>query len=336
MLFEFNPYAYVALGINVRSNQVRGVMTYLDATPVATVTREHRLGTGGDVVPLMAEILHELVAASPVPGDRILGAGLAMPGLVDAERGILMESFHWGWKNLPLRELLAERFAFPIYMEEDDNALALGESFFGAGRGISNVICVKAGRGLGAGIIINGTLLRGPDNTAGEIGHILVDPSGPQCYCGNYGCLERMASAGAIVERALKGLKEGAASTLRDTLQDNLERINVPLIAEAANAGDAFACQVMEQTGRYLGIAVATLVNLLNPDLVIIGGGVILAGAPLLDSVRQVVSRRTIAAPGMRVRVMPAQLGVDATAIGAAALVMIQEGILPNRAYHFD
>ncbi|HIC89317.1 MAG TPA: ROK family protein [Anaerolineae bacterium] len=331
MLFEFNPRSYAVIGINIRSAQVLGVLTYLDAIPQVTIARDYDLEAGANVVQLVKDVSRELIAASPVPLERLMGIGLAVPGLIDVERGVVVESRNWGWEELPLREILAQEIDLPIYIEEDDNALALGEGFFGAGRGISNVVCVKVGRGLGAGIIVNGGLFRGPDNAAGEISHILVDPEGPQCYCGNYGCLTRLASAPAIAERAIKGLKQGAVSSLRERVGGDLERITVAMIAEAANAGDPFARQVMEETGRYLGIAIATLVNLLNPDLVIIGGGVILAGAPLLEPIRHVVKLRTHTAPGRRVQIVPAKLGVEAPAIGAATFVMIQEGVLPTQ-----
>ena len=333
MLFEFSPQSYAVIGVNIRSAQVLGVLTYLDASPQVTIARDYDLEAEADVVQLTVEVIRELIAASPVPADRLMGMGIAVPGLIDVERGVVVESRNWGWEELPLREVLAHEFDLPIYIEEDDNALALGEALFGAGRGIPNVVCVKVGRGLGAGIIVNGTLFRGPDNAAGEIAHILVDPEGPQCYCGNYGCLARLVSAPAIAERAVKGLKQGAVSSLQDRAGGDLDRVTVAMIAEAANAGDPFARQVMEQTGRYLGIGIATLVNLLNPDLVIIGGGVILAGAPLLEPIRHVVKLRTFAAPGQRVRIVPAQLGVEAPAIGAATLVMIQQGTLPIRGF---
>jgi N-acetylglucosamine repressor len=331
MLFEFNPRANVIIGVNIRSFQVRGVLCYLDAVPQVTVARDYDLEAGADAVAAVKDVIHELIAASPSPPEKLMGIGLAVPGLIDVSRGVVVQSEHWGWKELPLRDILAAEFEAPIYVEEDDNALALGEGFFGAGRGVSNVVCVKVGRGLGAGIVVNGTLFRGPDNAAGEIAHILVDPEGPQCTCGNYGCLARMISASAITERAVKGLKQGAKSSLTEKAGPELDGLSVAAIAEAANAGDAFAMQVMEETGRYLGIGIATLVNLLNPDLVILGGGVILAGAQLLEPARHVVRLRTFAAPGRRVRIVPAQLGVDAPAIGAATFVMIQQGVLPTQ-----
>jgi glucokinase-like ROK family protein len=332
MLFEFAAQAYAAIGVDIRSSEVTGVLATLDGVPCRTTTRSYLPQTGIDVVPLAVDVIQELITTSPIPPDRLAGVGLAVPGLVNIEQGVVVESVNWGWHDLPLRDQLSERIHLPIYLEEDDNALAIGEGFFGAGRGTPNFVCLKVGRGLGAGIIIGGSLIRGPDNSAGEINHILVDPEGPQCYCGNYGCLGRMVSAAAISERAVKELKQGAASSLLATVQGDLEQITVALIAEAANAGDPFACQMMEQTGRYLGIGVATLVNLLNPDLVIIGGGVILAGAPLLDPIRRVVKLRTTAAAGQRAQIVPAQLGMAAPAIGAAALVMIQQGLLPTNA----
>ena len=333
MLFEFNSRSQVIIGVNIRSAQVLGVLAYLDAKPQVIIARDYDLGGGADVVQLVKDVIRELIAASPLPTGQLMGIGLAVPGLIDVDRGVVVQSENWDWEELPLREILAQDFDAPIYIEEDDNALALGEGFFGAGRGVSNVVCVKIGRGLGAGIVVNGMLFRGPDNTAGEIGHILVDPDGPQCTCGNYGCLVRMISAPAIAERAIKGLKQGAISSLSGRVGDDPEKVNVAMIAQAANAGDAFAHQIMEETGRYLGIGIATLVNLLNPDLVIIGGGVILAGSPLLEPARHVVKLRTFAAPGERVRIVAAQLGVEAPAIGAATLVMTQEGALPTRGF---
>jgi glucokinase-like ROK family protein len=338
MLFEFNPRARAVIGVNIRNAQVLGVLTYLDAEPQVTITRDYKSETGADAVERTIEVIRELIAASPLPMAQILGIGVAVPGIVDVHRGVVVESRNWGWEELPFRDMISQALSqppaavnLPVYIEDDDNSLALGESFFGAGHGLSNVVCVKIGRGLGAGIIVNGALFRGPDNAAGEIEHILIDPEGPQCYCGNFGCLTRLVSASAIVERAVKGLKLGAVSSLWDGVGADLEHMTVAMIAEAANDGDPFACQVMEEIGRYIGIGIATLVNLLNPDLVVIGGGVILAGAPLLEPIRRVVKLRSYAAPGRRVQVVPAQLGVEAAAIGAAAFVMVEEGVLPRQ-----
>lgn len=330
MLFETRTDAYAVIGVNIRTAEVRGVLTQLVAKPMATVVRNYDLDAGADVVQLTAEVIRELISRSPAPAERLLGIGLAVPGLVDVTRGVVVESRNWGWQELPLRAILAQQVRAPIYLEEDDNALALGEGLFGAGRGVPNVICVKVGRGMGAGIIINGQLYRGPDNAAGEVYHMMVDPDGPRCECGNYGCLGRLVTAPAIAERAIKALKQGASSVLRSQVEGDLDHVNVALIANAANSGDAFACQIMMEIGRYLGIGVASLVNLLNPDLVIIGGGVILAGAPLFEQIRQGVAMRALKAPGERVKIVPAQLGVDAPAIGAAALVMIEQGVLPT------
>ena len=209
-----------------------------------------------------------------------MGIGVAVPGLIDVERGVVVESRNWQWADLALRDILAREFDLPIYIEADDKALAVGEAFFGAGRGIANMVCIKVGRGLGAGIIMDRMLVRGSDNMAGEIEHMLVDRDGPLCICGNYGCLTTLVSASAIVERATKGLKLGAVSSLSERAAGQLEQIRVATIAEEAQFGDRYAMQIMEETGRYLGLAIAMLVNLLNPDRVIIGGGVLEAGSP--------------------------------------------------------
>jgi glucokinase-like ROK family protein len=330
MLFKFNPTAYAAIGVNIRSSQVTGVVAYLDGSICLTATRTYRVDSTIQVLSLTNEVIGELIASAPVPPDRLAGIGLAVPGLVDVERGQVIESVNWGWKDLPLRNLLVEKFSLPVCIDEDDNALAIGEGLFGAGRGTSNIVCIKVGRGLGAGIIIGGTLLRGADNTAGEIEHILVAPEGPQCYCGNYGCLTRMASTSAIISQAIRQLKQGAASVLLEMAHGDLDQITVGMIGEAASAGDALATQVIEQAGRYLGIGIAALVSFLNPDMVILGGGVIRAGTPILEPIRRIVRLRTLTTAGQRVQIVPAGLGTEAPAIGAAALVMIQQGLLPS------
>jgi len=333
MLFEFNPSSYGVIGVDIRSAQVLGLVTDLDAQPVVTVTKDYDLESDVDVVALTVQTIRELIDASPFPRDRLMGLGLAVPGLLDVENGVVVESRNWHWSNLPLRDLLAREFDLPVYLEADDKALAVGEVFFGAGQGIPNVICLKIGRGLGAGLVIDGALVRGADNSAGEVAHILVDPDGPRCFCGNYGCLTALVSAPAVTGRAAKGLKLGAVSSLPKAVDGELERITVALIAEAARDGDPFACQIMEETGRYLGIAVAMLVNLLNPDRVIIGGGVIQAGFPLIEPIRRAVKQRALEVAGERVSIVLADLGVEASAVGAATVVMIQEGALPARGF---
>jgi len=333
MLFEFNPRSYGVIGVDIRSAQVLGLVTDLDARPEVIVANDYDPDSDVDVVALTAQTIRELIAASPFPRERLMGIGVAVPGLIDVQRGVVVESRNWNWTNLPLRDLLIGEFDLAIYMEVDDKALAVGEAFFGSGRGIPNTVCIKIGRGLGAGLVMDSVLVRGADNMAGEIEHILVDPEGPRCFCGNYGCLTALVSASAITGRAVKGLKLGAVSSVTEAVGGRLDRITVALIADAARAGDPFARQIMEETGRYLGIAVAMLVNLLNPDRVIIGGGVIQAGSPLIEPIRQVVRQRTYAVPGKRVSIVPADLGVEAPAVGAAAVVMIQEGALPARGF---
>lgn len=327
ILFEFAPSARLVIGVDIWRDQILGVLTDLDAKIQHTVCRDHDAGSTEELIQLVVEVLEDLITAAKPLARPLIGIGVAVPGLVDASQGTVRESRFWGWQDYHLGQILSEKFRLPICVEVDDKALAVGESYFGAGRGIPNVICIKIGRGLGAGFVINGSLLRGPDNTAGELGHMMIDPAGPRCHCGNYGCLTQLVTDSAICERTERGLRLDAISSLRELVNGDLSRITTALVAEAANAGDPFACQVMEETGRYLGIGIATLVDLLNPDLVILGGSVMLAGAPLLTSARHVVQLRAHRAPGRRVRIVPATLGVEAAAIGAATLVMLQEGV---------
>lgn len=333
MLFEFNGQSYGVIGVVVRSSQVLGLVCDLEANTLLERAIDFKPEDDPDVVELIKAIVRELIQDSHVNKDRLMGIGIAVPGLVDVAEGIVVQSESRRWENLPLRDILAEEFELPIYVEADDKALAIGESFFGAGKEVPNAVYIKVGGGLGAGLIIDGALVRGSDNMAGEIGHILIDPEGPRCKCGNYGCLMTLVIFEAIKARAEKNLKLGALSSLTDRVGGDLDRLSVEIIAEEALAGDAFAGQIMRETGRYLGVGIATLVNLLNPDMVIIGGSFIKIGAPWLDVIQEVVRRRTFARPGERVKILPAKMSIEAPAVGAATIVMIQEGALPARGF---
>ena len=151
MLFEFNPRSRAVIGVAVHTTQVLGVLVYLDASRALTVSRDYQPQSGTDVVQLIAEVIRELIARAPVPFDQILGIGVAMPGLVDIEKGVVIELRNWGWQELSVRSILAQQFSLPLYIEEDDNAVALAEASFGAGRGVPNVVVINTGGGLGSG-----------------------------------------------------------------------------------------------------------------------------------------------------------------------------------------
>jgi glucokinase len=218
---------------------------------------------------------------------------------------------------VPLRALLEERLGLPAAVENDANAAALGEAWVGAGRGVADLVYITVSTGVGGGLILGGELYSGVSGTAGEVGHMTVALDGPPCFCGQPGHLEGMASGRAIARAAREAVARGDVSTLRRLPP---EEISARTVAEAARAGDAVALAIYERAGTALGAAVASLVNLLNPSLIILGGGVMQAGDLIMAPLRRAARERAFARPLEAVRLVPAALGEDVGLVGAAAV----------------
>jgi predicted NBD/HSP70 family sugar kinase len=199
--------------------------------------------------------------------------------------------------------------------------MAIGEAMFGAGRGRANFLCVNVGRGIGSGIVIGGQIYGGGTGTAGELGHMTVDPNGPLCPCGNRGCLEVMAAGPAIAASAIRAVTSGVHTSIRQLADGRIDAITAELVSEAAQQGDPLARQLIAEAGRYLGIGIANAVNLLGPEIVVIGGGVARAGEILFDEVRRTVERRAFTTRFAMPAILNSEQGEEASAIGAAGMV---------------
>jgi glucokinase len=251
--------------------------------------------------------------------DRVCGIGVGTPGLVVAETGEVVYAPNVpGWKDLPLGSILEARLGAPVAVENDANAAAIGEHWVGAGRGVRHMICLTLGTGVGGAIILNDQIWRGANGAAGEVGHITVVENGALCGCGAPGCLEAYASAPAIARQAREALQTGRASRLRDLCAGDLDAITSAMVARAAEEGDPAAQEVMHRAGTLLGMAISSLTNLLNPELFVIGGGVINAGDLLFTPIWHEVRRRAYKWSAGILRIVPAALGDDAGIIGAA------------------
>jgi len=264
-------------------------------------------------------ILH--LAADVLQGRKPEAIGVSFGGPVAPSKGITLLSHHVpGWENFPLQEWLFEHFGVPVVVENDANAAAFGEWRYGAGRGTRYLLYVTVSTGIGGGILINGEIYRGADNLAGEIGHMTIDPNGPFCACGKRGCLETFASGPAIARRARELLaafpKEG--TILEKYAATNSQELSAKDISLAARSGDPLAIRVLEEAGRALGFGLAQAVSLLNPERIVLGGGVTKAGEFFLRSVHKTV--RAYAMPSARVELVVAELGDDAPLWGAVAL----------------
>jgi glucokinase-like ROK family protein len=264
---------------------------------------------------------HAYQAVAPSPdGVEVLGVGVGMHGTVDFERGISRFAPHFGLHNWPLRQLLEQRFQRPVLVENGVRTMAWGEHQFGSARGQANCAGINLGTGIGAGIILGGQLYRGEVGVAGEIGHVIVDANGPRCACGNYGCLEAVASGPAIVRRAAALIKQGQRSSLSDLVPD-LEHLTAEILGKAARHGDGLALQVLTEAAVLTGIAIANLANTLGLSYIVVGGSVVRAGEPYLSIVRDTARARVLSYLADTVTVVPGVVE-DAGAMGAAALVL--------------
>lgn len=253
------------------------------------------------------------------------GIGVGAPGWVDYSAGIVNDLTNIpGWHFVPLAKELERESRLPAFVDNDANVMAIGELIHGAGRGFRNFVCLTLGTGVGGAIIIDSDLYRGMSGLAGEIGHMTLDMNGRQCACGAKGCLERYVGNRFIVENAVERLrKRGGEGSIILKLADNkLERITPKLLAEAASHGDEIANEVWRETGRYIGTALAVLVNVLNPECFIIGGGVANAGKVLFNPMQQTMEALAMNEVGKSTPIFQAKLGKDAGIIGAATFAM--------------
>ena len=256
--------------------------------------------------------------------DRVTGVGVGTPGLIPEDSGTVVYAPNVPeWVDLPLQSILRDRLSLPVTIENDANAAAIGEHWVGGAAGKANVVCITLGTGVGGAIILNNEIWRGSNGAGGEIGHMTVVENGRMCGCGAPGCLEAYASATAIAEQARELLRGGRESVLRERTGGNLDRIDAALVAEAASQGDDTARQVMHRSATLLGTAVSSLTNLLNPELIVIGGGVIKAGDLIFDPIGAEVARRAYKWSTGILRIVPAKLGDDAGIIGAARHFML-------------
>lgn len=256
------------------------------------------------------------------PSD-IEGIGFDFPGQVDCKTGVVKLAPNIpGWVNVPIAQMIEDEFHIPTRIDNDVRCAALGELKFGAGRGCENFICITVGTGIGSGIVINGKVVRGATNAAGELGHIKLQMNGgPICGCGDTGCLEAFASGPAIVAMAQEYITGGKSTKFREMAAVEGGEITPYMVAKAAEEGDPVAKRIFEIVGEYIGIGLTSVINLLNPERVIIGGGVAESGELLLGPIRKTIKERAMVVAGNAVEIVPAQLGNSAGVIGASMLI---------------
>ncbi|MDH3496415.1 MAG: ROK family protein [Gemmatimonadota bacterium] len=278
----------------------------------------------GRMVAMVGESLARTRQALGTDRLDIAGVGVGAPGPLDTDRGIVIVAPNLGWRDLPLRDRIADGTGLTATLDNDANCATLGEWWQGAARGGRVVIGLTIGTGIGGGIVLDGQIFHGASDVAAEFGHMTVDVTGRRCKCGNYGCLEAYASGPAIAARAVEDLEAGTPSAIPTYVDGDLTKVTAQTVYQAAHDGDPFALDVVRETARFLGAGIANLVNVLNPDVVVVTGGVTKAGDRLFGPLRIDVARRAFKPAVDACRIVPGTLPGTAGVVGAVAAFKVQ------------
>jgi len=319
----FVPSAHHVIGVDVGTTNITSVLVDLSGKVIFK-----RVMTTGNrdnpsvVIKKIIESINDTMESSNAHKENIIGIGVGMPGLIDVGRGLVVFSPDFCWENVDLLTSLKQAFHTDIIIDNVTRAMAMGERWFGSGRGKDNFFCVNLGYGIGSAIVINDELYHGVTGKSGELGHMIADPSGPQCACGNYGCLEALSSANAISQHARSRIEQGEPSVITAMVGGDLERIEAKTVFDAARSGDALAISVIGKAIDYLGALVASIINFLDPELIILNGGITKAGAVFIDTLRSVVKQYQMRHTGNKTDIIISSMGDNAAAIGAASLII--------------
>ena len=269
--------------------------------------------------------VRELIALEAKKGNKVISVGVGSPGIIKRDKGVVVTSPNFpGWSNVPLKSLIEEAVHLPVFLDNDANAAAFGEKWRGAGRKVNSLICLTMGTGIGGGIILDGNLWHGAHGMGGEIGHMTIDPDGPRCSCGNYGCLEAYSSATGMVRGATEAIKEGKRTILKKLSNGDDRQITAKMIYEAATQGDRLSIAILKKAGSSLGIAIISLINILNPDMIVLTGAVTGAWDLFMPAAYEEIEKRAYSSVMNRTKIVRGKLPGSAGVVGAAGLAWRQ------------
>ncbi len=314
----------LALGIDLGGTKI---LTAVANTAGEMLSRDHsitpaREGQRAVIQSILESVSRALDQAHIVTAD-LAAIGVGAPGLSNPETGILFTSPNLpGWKDVPLRDIMEKELGKRAFLINDANAAAVGELYFGAGRGARNFIYITISTGIGGGIIIDGKIYTGSTGTAGELGHMTINDEGPPCNCGNRGCWETLASGTALARDARHRIEEGSKTSILDYADGDTAKVTAEVIHKAAQGGDNLARELITGTGYYIGVGLANLINIFNPEIIVIGGGLSNIGDMLLEPAFNEARKRAFTSAYQAVRFARAGLGRNSGALGAAAFAL--------------
>lgn len=312
------------IGIDIGGTKIAAVVADYNGDILSKVQKPTQADKGpGYAILLIYDIVYETIVKADLELQDFFAIGVSCGGPLDTKTGVVYSPPNLpGWDSLPLKEQLENEFNLSVKIENDANACALAEYKLGRGKGYSSVLYMTMSTGIGGGIVIDGKIYHGANDSAGEVGHQILLPDGPQCGCGKRGCLEALCSGPAIARRTIAAIKKDSNTSILKLVDGNVDLVKSEHVINAAFQGDKLALRIVEETAYYMGWGIANLVNILNPHIVLLGTIAIAAGDMLLDPIRETVSSLAMARPADVVEIMPAQLGESLGDYAAISLVL--------------
>lgn len=324
-MVTFDGKRNFVIGVDLGATITRGVLSNLNGKFITEIESPTRLSEGFDVImDDVAKMINQLAESNTnIERNRIFGVGIAVAGLINMNKKIVEYSPVFDWHHADILKALKPKIAFPIIFDNVTRLMALGAMCFGKGQMKQNFICINVGYGIGSGIIVNGKTLTGTDGFAGEFGHITIDSNSDiQCSCKKYGCLEAVASGKAIALTAQSRLARGQESLLSEMCKGNYSNVTAEMVADAAKKGDELALNVFTRAMENIGIGISNLINIFNPDLILIGGGVSMAGDIFFDNIKKVVDKNVMEPADWQTKILPVAHGKNAALMGAFSLIL--------------
>lgn len=321
ILLKANPNILNVIVIYIGSNKLIGYLTDGDINIIERKKISLKGYLKNEIIELLLQMIEDLKEKATA---KIPGIGVVLHGPVKSREGISVMAPNLGWRHVPIKYIVEEKFNIPTFVENDSRATALGEFYYGNARNKNSMIFLFVDYGIGSGIVLEEQLYRGVSDSAGEVGHTTIDINGPKCSCGNYGCLEAMASERALVRNTSKAIKEGRPSKIIDIVKGNLDNITPEDIYKAAEMGDNLAKIELRKIARYLGIGVANILNTFNPEVVLIGGGIAKARNFIEDVLQKTIRERTLESCRNVSEIRFDTMGEEATVKGAADIVLTE------------
>lgn len=319
VLYELTPKSYFTIGVDIDVDYIRFIL--MDLTGQVVYRDRIKSGVSQSVlesISLVEGKIHQIISEQQIKDEMLLGVGISIPGMVDNITHEIIFAPNLGWERVDLEKMMSKIGSFPVYVDNEAMCSAIFENWIGCCTDEKNFVCINMKSGIGSSIFAGGNLYRGCCGSAGEIGHITVDQSGPKCACGNYGCLETMVSSKAIAEKAKKLIKHGLIADFESEL--DIDAITADDVISWAKEGNEAARVILVEAAGYLGLGVANLINTINPSKIVLGKELVKFSEDILEHLKNIAFAKALTYPASRVEIITSELGEDSSALGAAII----------------